>query len=108
MSSHLLRITLAACVAFSVAQPVAHAAETTLSAGADTALQQAQTALAGHKYDPSTSAVNKVDAIKGNSEYDTYAIAQKRAPVALQNGNLAVAPASYDKLIVSPPTTKTA
>ena len=108
MSSHLLRITLAACVAFSVAQPVAHAAETTLSAGVATALQQAQTALAGHKYDLAMSAVNKADAIKGNSEYDTYVIAQMRAAVASQTGNLAAATAAYDKLIASPRTTKAA
>ncbi len=105
MSSHLLRISLFATVAFAFAQPLAHA-EDTLGLDVGKALQQAQSALAGHNYTKAMAAVDQADAVKGKTEYDAYTITQMRAAVATQAGDVAAASAAYDKLIASPRTPK--
>lgn len=105
MSSHLLRISLFASVAFAFAQPLAHADET-LSADVGKALQQAQTALAAHNYTKAMSAVDAADAVKGKTDYDSYTTTQMRAAVASQAGDVSAASAAYDKLIASSRTPK--
>lgn len=69
-----------------------------------TALQQAQTALAAHKYPQAMSAIDEADAVAGKSDYESYTIEQMRAAVAAQSGNVPVAISAYDKLIASPRT----
>lgn len=63
MSSHLLRISLFASVAFAFAQPLAHAADT-LGPDVGKALMQAQSALAAHNYPKAMAAVDAADAVK--------------------------------------------
>ncbi|ATJ90082.1 tetratricopeptide repeat protein [Acetobacter tropicalis] len=105
MSSHLLRISLFASVAFAFAQPLAHAADT-LGPDVGKALMQAQSALAAHNYPKAMAAVDAADAVKSKSDYDSYTINQMRAAVATQAGNVDAATAAYDKLIASPRTPK--
>jgi len=71
-------------------------------------LQQAQAALAAHNYAKATADVNEADAVKKKSDYETYTIAQMRAAVAAQSGDVAGATKAYDTLIASSRTSKPA
>lgn len=103
MTMRFVRGLLCSATVFSLAIPVAYAADT-LGQPVGTALQQAQTALAAHDYAKALAAVNQADAVKGKSAYEDYTIAQMRAAVASQAGNVAEATAAYEKLIASPRT----
>nr|WP_244455137.1 hypothetical protein [Gluconacetobacter diazotrophicus] len=80
----------------------------TLSMKVGKPLQQAQTALAAHKYAAAMSAVDTAEAVPGKTDYEEYTIAQMRAAVAAQSGDVAAATAAYDKLIASSRTPKDA
>ncbi|AOX20539.1 tetratricopeptide repeat protein [Kozakia baliensis] len=79
---------------------IAHAADE-LSAKVGKPLQQAQTALAAKNYAKAMASVNEADAISGKTEYESYTIAQMRAAVAAQSGDVAAASKAYDVLINS-------
>lgn len=79
----------------------AHAADQ-LGEKVGTALQKAQTDLAAKKYPQAMADVDAADAVTGKSEYESYTIAQMRAAVAAQSGNVPAAISAYDKLIASP------
>lgn len=82
-----------------VASAHAEEAEDTLSQDVGKSLQQAQTALAAHQMAKAMSFVNAANAVSTKSAYDTYVIAQMRAAVASQMGNVPVALKAYDMLI---------
>ncbi|GCE84279.1 hypothetical protein MSKU9_2420 [Komagataeibacter diospyri] len=69
-----------------------------------TALQKAQTDLAAKKYPQAMADVDAADAVTGKSDYESYTIAQMRAAVAAQSGNVSAAISAYDTLIASPRT----
>lgn len=100
MASRFLRTLFCATTAWVVMQPVAHAADE-LGQQVGTELEAAQSALAAHNYAKAMDAVNAADAVKGKTDYEDYTIAQMRAAVATQAGNLSAATAAYDKLIAS-------
>ncbi|AXY21785.1 MULTISPECIES: tetratricopeptide repeat protein [Komagataeibacter] len=77
-----------------------HAADV-LGQKVGTSLQQAQTALAAHKYPQAMAAIDAADAVTGKTEYESYTIEQMRAAVAAQSGNVPAAISAYDKLIAS-------
>lgn len=83
--------------------PAAHAADE-LSAKVGKPLQQAQSALSAKNYAKAMSAVNAADAVSGKTDYETYTVAQMRAAVAAQSGDVAAASKAYDVLIASPRT----
>ncbi|MBS1062742.1 hypothetical protein WH240_08710 [Gluconobacter wancherniae] len=71
-------------------------------------LQQAQSALVSKNYAKAMSGVDAADAVKGKTDYEAYTIAQMRAAIAAQSGNVAAATKAYDVLINSPRTPKAA
>lgn len=64
-------------------------------------LQEAQAALAAKNYAKAMSAVNAATAIPGKTDYETYTIAQMRAAVAAQSGDVTSAAKAYDVLVES-------
>jgi tetratricopeptide (TPR) repeat protein len=103
MTMRFVRSLLCSAAVVSFAIPAVQAADT-LSQPVGVALQQAQSALAAHNYAKAMDAVNEADAVAGKSAYEDYTIAQMRAAVASQAGNVAQATAAYEKLIASPRT----
>ncbi|MBO1324564.1 hypothetical protein K2X14_05275 [Acetobacter sp. TBRC 12305] len=103
MASRFLRCVLFAGVALTCMQPLAHAADT-LKPDVAKALQQAQTALAAHKFAQAQDAVHAAEAVKGKTDYDDYVINQMGAAVATQAGDMPGAVAAYEKLVASPRT----
>ncbi|EGG78252.1 hypothetical protein SXCC_01082 [Gluconacetobacter sp. SXCC-1] len=81
----------------------AHAADQ-LGEKVGVALQKAQTELAAKKYPQAMADVDAADAVSGKSDFESYTIAQMRAAVAAQSGNVPAAIAAYDTLIASPRT----
>ncbi|GBR19980.1 hypothetical protein LV564_15525 [Komagataeibacter nataicola] len=81
----------------------AHAADQ-LGQKVGTALQKAQTDLAAKKYPQAMADVDAADAVSGKTDYESYTIAQMRAAVAAQSGNVPAAISAYDTLIASPRT----
>jgi hypothetical protein len=112
MSSCLFRAGLlaGAIVAFPLSMSMVRPAlaEDALSVKVGKPLQQAQGALAAHNYARAMSAVDAAEAVPGKTEYEDYTIAQMRAAVAAQSGDVAVATAAYDKLIASSRTPRDA
>jgi len=90
-----------------VAGPAAHA-DDVLGQAVGKDLQQAQSALAAKSYEKAMAAVDAADAVKGKTDYESYTIAQMRAAVAAQSGNVAAATKAYDVLINSSRTPKAA
>ncbi|MCP1212846.1 tetratricopeptide repeat protein [Acetobacter okinawensis] len=103
MTMRFVRGLLCSATVFSLAVPAAYAADT-LGQPVGAALQQAQSALAAHNYTKALAAVNEADSVAGKSAYEDYTIAQMRAAVASQAGDVAQATAAYEKLIASPRT----
>ncbi|MDG6094293.1 hypothetical protein LOC54_04070 [Acetobacter sp. AN02] len=108
-SSRLSRLLLIAGVSLSsLALPSVSRADDVLSQKVGKPLQDAQTALAAHNYQKAMAAVNAAAALPGKTDYETYTIAQMRAAVAAQSGDVAAASSAYDVLIASPRTPKAA
>ncbi len=100
MTMRFMRGLVCSATVFSLAVPAAHAADT-LGQPVGAALQQAQSALAEHNYAKAMAAVNEADAVADKSAYEDYTIAQMRAAVASQAGDVAQATAAYETLIAS-------
>mgnify|MGYP001318614931 CR=1 FL=1 len=100
MTMRFVRGVLCSATVLSFAVPAAYAADT-LGQPVGSALQQAQSALAAHNYAKALAAVNEADSVAGKSAYEDYTIAQMRAAVASQAGDVAQATAAYEKLIAS-------
>lgn len=103
MTMRFVRGLLCSAAVFSLGLPAVQAADT-LGQSVGAALQQAQSALAAHNYAKALAAVNEADAVSEKSAYEDYVIAQMRAAVASQAGDVAQATSAYEKLIASPRT----
>lgn len=67
-------------------------------------LQQAQNALAAHHYNQAIAAVNAAEIISNKTSYEAYTIAQMKAAIAAQTGNVTDAFQALDALIKDPKT----
>ncbi|MDF7673714.1 hypothetical protein PT277_09200 [Acetobacteraceae bacterium ESL0709] len=68
------------------------------------ALQQAQKDLSAHNYNKAIADVNAAEIVPDKSSYETYTIAQMKAAIAAQTGNVTEAFRAFDTLIKDPRT----
>ncbi len=81
----------------------AHAQET-LRPAVGRPLQQAESDMRRRAFPKAMAELNAADAVRDKSAYETYVIAQLRAAIAQQSGNVAAAIGADDALIASPRT----
>ena len=82
-------------------------AQETLRPAVGRPLQQAEADMRRRAFPRAMAEVNAADAVGGKSAYETYVIAQLRAAIAQQSGNLPAAISADDALIASPRTPET-
>ncbi len=90
--------------AASVALPAPAHAQETLRPAVGRPLQQAESDMRRRAFPKAMAELDAADAVRDKTPYESYVIAQLRAAIAQQSGNLAASISADDALIASPRT----